>query len=161
MQVLGEALALILVANSVPVLVRHIPLLERYEQPLDCKLRFVDGRPLFGASKTWRGILASMLVTSICAALLHMGWHVGLWVSVLAMTGDLVSSFSKRRLGLAPSDMALGLDQIPESLFPAIYLHYLWQLGWPAVFVLVAAFFVLELVLSRIMYRLHVRKRPY
>ena len=32
----------------------------------------------------------------------------------MAMLGDLLSSFWKRRVGLAPSWQAIGLDQIPE-----------------------------------------------
>ena len=34
------------------------------------------------------------------------------------MAGDLFSSFVKRRLRLASSSMAIGLDHIPESSFP-------------------------------------------
>jgi hypothetical protein len=36
------------------------------------------------------------------------------------MAGDLLSSFVKRRLNLPPSSRATGLDQIPESLLPAL-----------------------------------------
>lgn len=36
------------------------------------------------------------------------------------MTGDLVSSFVKRRIDLPPSSRASGLDQMPESLFPSL-----------------------------------------
>ena len=34
--------------------------------------------------------------------------------------GDLFSSFVKRRLDLASSSMAIGLDHIPESFFPLL-----------------------------------------
>ena len=44
----------------------------------------------------------------------------GLLVSAMAMIGDLLSSFVKRRMKLVPGSMALALDQIPESLLPAI-----------------------------------------
>ena len=43
-----------------------------------------------------------------------LDWTIGLLVSVTTMIGDLFSSFAKRRMNLAPSSMALGLDQIPE-----------------------------------------------
>lgn len=161
MQVLGESLTLILVANSAPILIRQVPIFNRFEYPLDCNAIFVDGRPLLGASKTWRGVITAILATMVCSAVLHVGWVPGLLVGFLAMFGDALSSFIKRRLAMAPSDMALGIDQIPESLFPAIYLHYHLQLGWLSVVTLVLSFFILELLLSRIMYRLHIRKRPY
>jgi CDP-archaeol synthase len=44
----------------------------------------------------------------------------GLLVSAMAMIGDLLSSFVKRRMKLVPGSMAFALDQIPESLLPAI-----------------------------------------
>ena len=42
------------------------------------------------------------------------GLGIGLLVAATAMAGDLLSSFLKRRLALAPSSQAIGLDQIPE-----------------------------------------------
>ena len=49
----------------------------------------------------------------------HAAWH-GVVIGATAMAGDLLSSFCKRRLKLAPSSQALGLDQIPEVLLPAV-----------------------------------------
>ena len=77
------------------------------------------------------------------------------------MLGDLISSFSKRRLGLPASAMALGLDQIPESLLPLIALWPILALSLADAVVILAAFFAGELLLSRLLYRLHVRDRPY
>ena len=47
-------------------------------------------------------------------------WRLGALVAASAMAGDCLSSFIKRRFGLEPSRMTLGLDQVPESLFPAV-----------------------------------------
>jgi hypothetical protein len=77
------------------------------------------------------------------------------------MAGDLLASFLKRRLGLQPSSMALGLDQIPESLFPLLACCRMLSLTTLDVVVGTAIFFVSELVLSRVLFRLHVRDRPY
>jgi hypothetical protein len=43
--------------------------------------------------------------------------------------GAPLSSFIKRRLALVPSSQAIGLDQIPESLFPLLACR---QLGMTA-----------------------------
>lgn len=161
MLVSGKALLCILVANSAPILIRQVPFLKKFSYPLDSKLKFFDGRRLLGSAKTWRGVVAAILATILCSLALQSGWVSGLIVGLLAMLGDALSSFIKRRLAMAPSDMAIGIDQIPESLFPLIYLHYHWQLDWQYVWVLVLIFIVLELVLSRILYRLHIRNRPY
>jgi CDP-2,3-bis-(O-geranylgeranyl)-sn-glycerol synthase len=84
-----------------------------------------------------------------------------LTVGAFAMLGDLVSSFAKRRLGRATSSQALGLDQIPESLFPLLAVHQ--RLGLQAwdIALLVGAFLVLELWLSRLLFRLGLREQPY
>jgi CDP-2,3-bis-(O-geranylgeranyl)-sn-glycerol synthase len=78
-----------------------------------------------------------------------------------AVAGDLFSSFVKRRLGLASSSMAIGLDQIPESLFPLLASRILLPLGWLDILAGVAVFFVGELVGSRILFRLKLRDTPY
>lgn len=161
MQVLGEALVLVLVANSAPILIRQIPLIDKLSYPLDCYVKFLDGQRVLGSSKTWRGVFAAMLATMLCSAGLNSGWVIGLVVGFLAMLGDSLSSFIKRRLGMPPSHMALGIDQIPESLLPFIYLNYIWHFGGLYIWVLVSLFMILELLLSRILFRLHIRKRPY
>jgi CDP-diglyceride synthetase len=157
----AKALLLVLVANSAPILVRRLPLLDKLSYPLDCGIRFVDGSRLLGYTKTWRGMIAAVLVTMLCSIAMQSGWFAGLVVALFAMLGDSFSSFIKRRLTMAPSTMAIGLDQIPESLLPLVCLHYLWQLGWLEVGVLVLLFVILDLVLSRILFYLHIRKRPY
>ena len=161
MQLLAEALLLVLVANSAPILIRQISWLDKFSYPVDGNAKFFDGRRLLGTSKTWRGVVAAILATMLCSALLQAGWFTGAAVGFLAMFGDSLSSFIKRRLAMPPSHMAIGIDQIPESLFPLIYLHHLWQFGWQYVWILVLVFIVLELTLSRLLFRLHIRKRPY
>ncbi len=129
--------------------------------PLDGNLRFFDGRPLFGRSKTVRGVVLSILVTTAGAPLLGLEWGVGLLVGACAMAGDLFSSFCKRRLGLAPSSPALGLDQIPESLLPLLACRNLLSLTAIDLAAVVVIFFVGEVLLSRLLYALDLRERPY
>jgi CDP-2,3-bis-(O-geranylgeranyl)-sn-glycerol synthase len=69
-------------------------------------------------------------------------------VAAGAIAGDLLSSFVKRRLGLASSSMAIGLDQIPEALVPALLSCILLPLGWLDILAVVMLFFVANLVLS-------------
>src|SRR4029078_12738602 len=107
-----QLLMLLAVANGTPVAAKLI-LGDAFAAPLDGGVAFADGRPLLGASKTIRGVVLAIVATVISAALLGLGWKVGLVVGATAMAGDLSSSFIKRRLGLAPSSQATGLDQIP------------------------------------------------
>jgi hypothetical protein len=64
-------------------------------------------------------------------------------------------------LKLAPGDMAFGLDQVPESLLPLLAVGGGLRLEPAAIAGLVLVFIVLELALSRFLYALHIRERPY
>src|SRR5690348_3592320 len=97
-----QLIVLLALANGTPVIVKKL-LGDRFAYPLDGGARFWDGRPWLGASKTIRGIMLSIAVTSLAAPLLGLGIRVGLIVGSLAMLGDLLSSFVKRRLNLASS----------------------------------------------------------
>jgi CDP-2,3-bis-(O-geranylgeranyl)-sn-glycerol synthase len=77
------------------------------------------------------------------------------------MLGDVLSSFVKRRLGVPPGEMAFGLDQIPESLLPLLAVAGEYRLGWDDILILVVAFTLFDLIVSRLLYRLHLRKRPF
>jgi len=165
-----KLLLLIIIANGSPVIAQKL-LGGRWQSPLDAGINFIDGKPLFGATKTWRGILAAWIPTSLVAWLMHLPFLTGFLIALCAMLGDLLSSFIKRRLGMPSSSMALGLDQIPESLLPLLVVKYFAptllpppvqaDLTWAMVWQIVAMFFVAGLLLSRILHRLHIRNKPY
>lgn len=150
---------LILVANGTPILAARL-FGSRLAWPVDlgCQLA---GQPLLGRSKTWRGIIASVLATGVFAWLLGLPAGMGIVIGLAAMAGDMLASFTKRRLGVQSSDMAPGLDQIPESLLPLLAVKQAAGLDAATIFLLVLAFIFFELALSRIGYALKLRKRPY
>ena len=131
------------------------------QSPIDGNTRFVDGRPLLGPSKTIRGIVVSLLVTALGAPLIGLQFEIGLLVAAAAMAGDLVSSFLKRRFGLAPSSKATGLDQIPEALFPLLACRSVLSLTAIDIAAGCVIFFVGEILLSHLFFRLRLRDRPY
>jgi CDP-2,3-bis-(O-geranylgeranyl)-sn-glycerol synthase len=116
---------------------------------------------LFGSSKTIRGILVSILVTTAGAPLVGLQPEIGALVAGAAMAGDLFSSFVKRRLNMQPSSRALGLDQVPESLLPLLVCRQVLALTTADIVLGVGIFFVGELILSRILYKAHLRDKPY
>lgn len=156
----AELLILVVAANSTPVLLARI-LGPRWAFPVDAGRRFIDGRRLLGDSKTWRGIAGAVAVTALLAPLLGYDALTGAIAGALAMLGDALSSFSKRRLGLQSSAQAPLLDQVPESLLPAIVLRAEFALSWLDVALVSIIFLVIEVVFSKVFYYLGVRKRPY
>lgn len=155
-----QVLMLITVANGSPVLAKRI-FGGACAQPLDGNIAFFDGRPLLGTSKTIRGIIVSLLATTVCAPLFGLDMALGMLVAATAMAGDLLSSFVKRRLAFAPSSRAAGLDQIPESLFPLLACREALALTAPDIIAGTVLFFIGEILLSRLLFRLRVRDRPY
>src|SRR5260370_38377581 len=116
--VITRLLLLVVLANAMPVVAKKV-LGDRFSRPLDGDARCRDGQPLFGASKTMRGILLSVLATVIGAYLSGLGYKTGAMVGSTAMAGDLFSSFLKRRMKLPPRSRAIGLTQVPAAMFPS------------------------------------------
>jgi CDP-archaeol synthase len=90
-----------------------------------------------------------------------MDLTIGAIVAGATMAGDLFSSFVKRRLNLPPSSQALGLDQVPESLFPMLACRDALSLTIADIALGVGIFFIGELILSRLLYQVHLRDEPY
>jgi CDP-diglyceride synthetase len=155
-----EALILVLVANGTPVIASRF-LGKRLAYPVDLSRSTADGYRWLGESKTIRGVVLAIVTTALAAFVLGHDWKLGAMVGVLAMAGDIISSFIKRRMGMAVSSQAPGLDQVPESLLPLAVCAGPLGLQWYEVLILVGVFWVLELLLSRVIYALNILKRPY
>lgn len=155
-----QLLVLMTLANGTPIVAKKI-FGPRFCFPLDAGTIFVDGRRLFGHSKTIRGIVVSILVTAASAPLIGMDLTIGAIVAGAAMAGDLFSSFVKRRLNLPPSGQALGLDQVPESLFPMLACRDALSLTIADIALGVGIFLIGALILSRLLFRARLRDEPY
>jgi len=155
-----ELLVILVAVNGAPILAARL-LGTSWDAPVDGGRRCPDGRPVFGAAKTWRGLLAGLLAGVLAAALLDYGPGAGFALAALSLAGDLLSSFVKRRMGLEPSARSPGLDQLPESLLPTAYAVCALDLAWWWLLLLPALFTLVDRGLSGPLYRLQIRKRPY
>jgi CDP-2,3-bis-(O-geranylgeranyl)-sn-glycerol synthase len=157
---IAQMLILLALANGTPVFASKI-FGGRFSRPIDGGMRFLDGRPLFGPSKTIRGALLAILATTAGAPLIGLDWKIGTVMGLSAMIGDLISSFTKRRLAMASSSQASGLDQIPESLLPLLACRGALALTYLDMLIVLVLFFVGEVLLSRLLFKLGLRDRPY
>jgi CDP-2,3-bis-(O-geranylgeranyl)-sn-glycerol synthase len=148
-QVIAELLLLLVTANGAPLIVGLL-LGTRLDRPLDGNLRFLDGRPLLGPSKTFRGLISAVTATTLLAPLLGLAPARGAAFGLLAMSGDLLSSFIKRRLRIAPSHSAPLLDQLPETLIPLGTLYPLLGATASETLLAVLIFIAIDLVYSRL-----------
>lgn len=151
---------MLVLANGSPV-IAHRLLKQRWAAPVDGGRVWRDQRPMLGASKTWRGLAVGALCCSLYSLLVGLGFVFGLVFGALALGGDLLSSFIKRRLGLASSARAIGLDQIPEAALPMLLaLIWLPLSGFHAVLV-VLLFVVANILFSPLLFRLGIRRHPH
>ena len=97
------------VANGAPVIFGG-------GRPLDMGRKLL-GRRIFGDHKTARGLVAGIVAGSLMglieSAFLPYMLIVGVVLSFGAMSGDLLGSFIKRRIGIREGKRAILLDQYP------------------------------------------------
>ena len=160
MLILLALFVLLVLANGAPVLAARL-FGQRCSRPIDGGRLWRDGRPVFGRSKTWRGLLAGTLACGLFAHGAGLGAGFGFMFGILALLGDLLSSFIKRRLGLAASARARWLDQLPEGLLPmALAWYWLGVSAWQVLAVAVL-FAMANIWVSPLWYRWGVRHQPH
>ena len=153
---LSELVLLLVIANATPVIISLL-LGERWNQPVDRGLLFTDGHPLLGPSKTVRGLLGSISVCALLAPLFDLSLLQGAGFGVLAMLGDLLSSFCKRRLGLRSGHSAPLLDQLPETLLPLWIMQPVLGAGPAEIAIAIIAFSGIDLLFTRLLFSYQAR----
>jgi len=139
---------LLVIANGIPALL-GLMLGSRWNRPLDNHHTFADKRPLLGPSKTLRGLIGALLFTALLAPLFKLSMLEGASFALLAMLGDLFSSFIKRRLGFSSSRSVPLLDQLPESLLPLWGMQSVLEASGGEIALAVTLFIIIDLLLSR------------
>ncbi|MEM2282361.1 MAG: CDP-2,3-bis-(O-geranylgeranyl)-sn-glycerol synthase [Candidatus Hadarchaeales archaeon] len=150
-------------------------------RPIDGNRKFLDGRPLFGPGKTIRGFLAGLaagIVTGLVLYLLHpfiletaepvpgLGslpsyLRLSSLLSLGALTGDLLGSFVKRRLGMARGDPAFLLDQLGFLVLALLFAYPFFRPSRPMVIFLLLITPALHLGTNVLAFKLRMKERPY
>ena len=99
-----------------------------HSTPLDRGARAWDGRRILGDGKTLEGLLIGVATGTLAGLIIHV-LIPGLYrsplepfiLSVGAMSGDMLGSFIKRRLGLKRGRPAPGLDQLGFFIFALLF----------------------------------------
>lgn len=122
MIIICEIIAFLLWINFLPPLASEI-LAKRFNQPLDFNIPWIDGSPLLGAHKTIRGIIVALIGSLLFIPILPLPWYSVLVGSSLVLAGDLLTSFSKRRMQREPGQNLPFLDQFLEGFLPLLYFY--------------------------------------
>lgn len=151
------------VANATPVVIAR---LLRRTHPLDLGARFLDGRRVFGDSKSIEGFLSGFTAGFFAGYLLSLRGLLsvkeGAVLSFGAMLGDVLGSFVKRRLGLEPGAPAPLLDQL--SFLVAALALYRLVIGFIETTVTIVLILLtppIHLATNIIAYKLKLKGRPW
>ena len=148
-QIVSELILLLMIANGAPVLARHL-FGQRFAFPLDGNIHWPDNRRLLGPAKTLRGVVSAALACALLASPFGLTPAQGAGFGILAMCGDVLSSFLKRRLGIAPSHSAPLIDQLPEALLPLWIMNPVLGATAAESFGALVIFLIIDLVVSRL-----------
>lgn len=168
------------IANLVPVFAGKIPILRRFDAPMDFGLTF-RGKRVFGSHKTWRGMIAGIVFGTLTLWLQQYLFSEFSWVqsfagdveyaalptlimgplfAIGALGGDAIESFFKRQRGIAPGKGWFPFDQTDFIIGGAIatmpfvslsLLQYLW---------LVVLWLLIHVTSTVIGYLLHLKDSP-
>src|SRR3989344_8495801 len=155
------------IANMAPVLFKWIPFLDT---PIHEKL--------FGAHKTWRGIVVAALTGMLIFGLqkyLYIGgfqqWALidysdfpvwlGLCLGLGAILGDLVKSYYKRKDGIAPGEKWIPFDQLDFVVGGIIGSFFMYVPNAEVVLILLVASFFLHIAATKIAYWIGLRKEKW
>lgn len=168
------------VANAAPIFVAAIPFLKPLDAPIDGGKKF-RGHKLLGPHKTWRGIVAGIIVATLVlwlqqllAAHVHWARHLtgsinyarlpllllGPLFAVGALGGDALESFFKRQKNIKSGGSWVPFDQL-DYIIGSVVVSLFFVILRPVEYVwIVIIWFVMHLLASYVGYKLSLKKDP-
>lgn len=160
-------------ANAAPILFGGGP-------PIDCGRSFIDGRPILGPNKTFRGLISGLILGS-CVGLAEYGFFdgllleygffsepllrhhssSGLLLSAGALVGDMAGSFLKRRLGMEPGRALPIVDQISFAVFAMVFAGISYPVSLELFIYVLILTIPIHLATNMIAFLAGLKKRPW
>lgn len=167
-------------ANVAPVFAAKIPFIRRFTTPLDGGLHF-RGNRVFGANKTWRGLIVGILAAigtvalqqTIVASNPGMERYfadlnyaelptilLGTLFAIGALGGDAIESFFKRLRGIKPGEAWVPFDQTDYIIGAIITTAPIVALTLPQYAWILAFWCGIHFISSYIGWKMHLKKQP-
>lgn len=168
------------VANAAPIFVAKMPWIKHWRTPIDMG-RTWRGKRLFGANKTWRGLVVGVIAGTLTLALqqylaTHTVWAQNLTIQIDyallplfilgplfglgALLGDAIESFFKRQRGVAPGKSWFPFDQLDYIIGGALFTLPIVQLRLDQYVWVVVLWLLMHLVSSYIGFLLKFKESP-
>ncbi len=146
-------------ANMFPVFVAKTKFAKKYNKPVDFGIKY-GRKQLFGAGKTWLGLIFGIIAGSIIG-FLQGTLILGILLASGALIGDLVGSFVKRRFGLERGERAILLDQLDFLIGAFIFSSVIMEINYSYFLVLVFLTPSVHLLANYLGYKLGLKKEPW
>ena len=161
-------------ANMAPVLVKKINL---FVFPVDFGKK-ISNKRLLGKNKTFRGLFFGVIfaVAVAYAQFLLYGlenfraislysydnWlFFGFLMGLGALSGDLVKSFFKRRVGISPGDKFIPFDQVDFVIFSLAFIMPIFSLSINMFIASLLISFLLHIIVNHAAFYLNIRKEKW
>jgi len=168
------------VANAVPVFAAAIPFLKKYDAPIDAGKTW-RGHQLLGPHKTWRGIIAGIIVSTciLWIQVILVGqfeWAryaadgvdysslpiliLGPLFAIGALGGDAIESFFKRQKNIKSGGAWIPFDQL-DYIIGSVIVSLFFVILTPIQYILIfVVWFLMHLLASYVGYKLGLKKDP-
>lgn len=168
------------IANVTPIFLAKVPGLKRFKTPLDFGKKW-HGKPIFGANKTWRGLIGGIITATLFVWLQvwlsqNVSWIgeltadigyttmnpllLGPLFAIGALGGDAIESFLKRRRGIAPGQSWFPWDQTDYIIGASLTTFALVSLSWYQYVLVLVLWMIIHLISSYIGFRTGLKKQP-
>jgi CDP-2,3-bis-(O-geranylgeranyl)-sn-glycerol synthase len=167
-------------ANAAPIFAAAIPILKGFDAPIDGGLKWRN-HELLGPHKTWRGIIAGVIVSTLFLWLqvtltAHFEWAhylsdnvdystlpvliLGPLFAIGALGGDAVESFFKRRMNIKSGSAWVPFDQL-DYIIGSVLVSLFFVVLSPVQYVLIfTIWFFMHLAASYVGFKLGLKKDP-
>jgi len=167
-------------SNAAPIFSAKIPFLKRFNAPMDGG-RSWRGHRIFGAHKTWRGLISGIVVATVVLWIQQLlvantGWAsyiagdidyaalplflLGPAFAIGALGGDAIESFFKRDRGIKSGGAWVPFDQL-DYIIGSVLISLFFVILSPVQYIWIfVVWFLMHIIASYIGYRLGLKKDP-
>lgn len=145
-------------ANAIPVIIGG-------GRPLDGGKLFLDGKPIFGENKTFKGFFSGLAFGAAVGFIENILFNFPIFFSLVlplgALIGDLTGAFVKRRLGIAPGDSLPIVDQVDFIVGAILFSLPLYMIQCEFVIAIFIITPPIHLLSNYVAYKLGLKSNPW
>jgi CDP-2,3-bis-(O-geranylgeranyl)-sn-glycerol synthase len=142
-----------------------IPVIAGGGYPMDFGKNFLDGKPIFGKNKTFQGFFCGLIIGTVVglaeSAIFGYSPFFGLTLSLGALLGDLAGAFLKRRIGLAPGNRLLVVDQVGFIVGAVLFSFFIMSPPWELIVMVLIITPPTHLLTNFAAYKLGYKSNPW